>query len=73
MFPDVLLIGTIECRFCGNSVDLKESKKGKVYYNCKNCGQFFCRNNELDKRLRKQAVDHVDTGGTDEETNILDF
>jgi len=73
------VIGTIQCRFCSEKVELKESKKGKCYYNCKNCGQFFARNLDLDKKLREQAVtpgDEVEPAEPEEggkENDILDF
>jgi len=46
------MIGTIECPDCGNSCDVKETKKGKPYYACEECGtQHFYRTPEGVRRL----------------------
>ncbi len=46
------MIGTIECPDCGQSCNVKETKKNKPYYACEECGtQHFYRTPEGIRRL----------------------
>lgn len=47
-------LGWIDCPHCGKEVALKESKKGKSYYTCDDCGQFFSRTAGADEMLRSK-------------------
>ncbi len=49
------IIGYIDCPHCDKEVALKESKKGKAYYTCDDCGQFFARTPRADAALRAAA------------------
>lgn len=65
------LIGYLDCPHCGKEVSLRESKKGKVYYTCPDCGQFFARTKGADEALRAKArPDKAAPGEKKEETQI---
>ncbi len=57
------IIGYVDCPHCGAEVALKGSKKGKCYYNCSNCGQFFARTASADSALRAKARQDKKEGG----------
>ena len=47
------MIGTIECPDCGRDCEVKETKKGKPYFSCEECGtQHFYRTPEGIRRLK---------------------
>lgn len=51
-----VLIGSIPCPVCGFVATLKETKKGKAYVTCGECGsQTFARGNVADIALRVKA------------------
>lgn len=49
-------LGDVPCPVCRLSAPVKETKKGKAYVTCGECGlQVFARGVESDRLLRKQA------------------
>jgi len=54
------MIGKIECPDCGKDCDVKETKKGKPYFACEECGtQHFYRTDEGIMKL----MERIKNGG----------
>lgn len=57
-------LATIACHECEAPAELRETKKGRLYYHCaeSDCGhQFFSRSLACDRRLARRATDWTDT------------
>lgn len=57
-------LATIACHVCEAPAQLRETKKGRLYYVCNetDCShQFFSRSLACDKRLAGRATDWTDT------------